>query len=116
MKKEENVLNTKDKYKFFSVTQNGEIKEFSIPIALQDIFIEKLEKRKKLNSELRKLKFELKKSNYNKNNLLIRFHFKKSKLTHLKDDLSFLVDILSKKDVKEALLDRVIVDILYHND
>ena len=104
MKKVENKLNVKEIYRFYGVTPNGEQEEFTVPIEFQDIFVEKLEKQKRLNNEVRNLIYKVKKSKYRNNNMLIRLYFKKSELINLRYDLSLMLDILGDKNIKRSLL------------
>lgn len=92
---------------FMVLHLNGEQEEFSVPTDFQDIFVEKLEKQKRLNNEVTNLKYKVKKSKYRNNNMLIRLYFKKSELMNLRYDLSLMLDILGDKSVKRSLLNEI---------
>lgn len=107
MNKLDNKFNTKGKYKFYGVTPNGETEEFTVPLEFQDIFVEKLEKQKRLNNEVRNLIYKVKKSKYGNNNMLIRLYFKKSELMNLRYELSLILDILGDKNIRRSLLNEI---------
>lgn len=117
MKKVENKLNVKEIYRFYGVTPNGEQEEFSVPLEFQDIFIEKLEKQKRLNNEVKNLIYKVKKSNYKNNNMLIRLYFKKAELMNLRYELSLILDILGDKNIRRSLLNEIknnnLLDLMY---
>lgn len=86
---------------------NGEQEEFTVPLEFQDIFVEKLERQKRLNNEVRNLIYKVKKSKYRNNNMLIRLYFKKSEFMNLRLDLSFMLDILGDKNIRRNLLNEI---------
>ena len=86
---------------------NGEQEEFTVSLEFQDIFVEKLERQRSLNNEVRNLIHKIKRSNYKNDNMLIRLYFKKSELINLRSELSIMLDILGDKNIKRSLLNEI---------
>ena len=80
----------------------GKKQEFTVPVELQELFINNLEKQKRLSKEIKNLVYKIKKSNYK--NMLIRFYFKKIELVNVRDEISLMLDIFFQKDFEKYLL------------
>ena len=75
-----------------------------MPIELQELFINNLEKQKRLSKEIKNLVYKIKKSNYKNKNMLIKFYFKKIELVNVRDEISLMLDIFFQKDFEKYLL------------
>ena len=75
-----------------------------MPVELQELFINNLEKQKRLSKEIKNLVYKIKKSNYKNKNMLIRFYFKKIELVNVRDEISLMLDIFFQKDFEKYLL------------
>ena len=75
-----------------------------MPVGLQELFINNLEKQKRLSKEIKNLVYKIKKSNYKNKNMLIRFYFKKIELVNVRDEISLMLDIFFQKDFEKYLL------------
>lgn len=82
----------------------GKKQEFTVPVELQELFINNLEKQKRLSKEIKNLVYKIKKSNYKNKNMLIKFYFKKIELVNVRDEISLMLDIFFQKDFEKYLL------------
>ena len=82
----------------------GKKQECTVPVELQGLFINNLEKQKRLSKEIKNLVYKIKKSNYKNKNMLIKFYFKKIELVNVRDEISLMLDIFFQKDFEKYLL------------